>query len=299
MMNQEEPEEEAGTGPAPVPAPPKFLDKLLSELEREGPLPPVREANPAPRMIPPAPPMARSVDDEERPRKNTLLVVALSAALVINVALVVMMFTVLRDRSAEQPAVAAYADKTGITVPGSDKASTGILREEGGDAQAREVAPAFEDTLPEDAVATPPPAVVMPLAISKLALCREIRGYGEYDPIPDGPLFPHHVPQMQAYIEMAHPKPEPREDGRYIYYLTVATRLYPSGDPFAEPLIDKAVSLVVNGTSPREDFHSAQPLQVNRRVGPGEYTLLVRVTDQISGETARAETRFRVQGGQP
>lgn len=261
--------------------PPKFLDQLLAEMEQDG-------------SAGVAPPVVRSVKNR-RKDKNTLLIVALAAALLVNLALVLMMFTVLRDRSAEQPAEEA------------DVTSQPANEREGGRSVTTETA---SGRLPKEAGVGSPatiqstaeasmPAIPMPFGIAKLELCREVRGFAEYDLIPDIPLLPHHVAQIQAYIEVAHPRPEPREDGRYVYYMTVATRLYPAGDPFAEPLIDKAVSLVENGNSPRDDFHAVQPLQVNRRVGPGLYTLLVRVTDQISGETVRKETTFRVHAPQP
>jgi hypothetical protein len=296
VTNYDEPEREPGGGPMPMPEPPKFLDKLLSEMEQGGELAPGSREEPPPRAFAPPPPLEARRAQGETPRRNTLLVVALVAALLVNLALVFMMFTVLRDRSAERPVVVediAGREATGDTSSIVESRETELVPDDEVPLDEGVLTPAeapVEEFLPE---------VIVPFGISKLALCREIRGFAEYDPIPDAPLLPHHVPQIQAYIEVANPRPEPREDGRYVYYLSVATRLYPTGDPFADPLIDKVISLVVNGTSPREDFHAAQPLQVSRRVGPGDYTLLVRVTDQISGETARQETGLRVQASQP
>ena len=128
------------------------------------------------------------------------------------------------------------------------------------------------------------------LDISKLVLCRSVSDFGIYDPIPDTRITARHLPHMQAYIEIDHPEPEPRTDERYVYRLTKDVKLYETRVGPAEPVLDTAVSLVVGGFSPRRDFHSAQTLQPTRRVAPGDYTLLVRVTDQVSGRTASRET---------
>lgn len=295
MMNIEEPDQGSGGSPPLMPEPPKFLDNLLREMEREGSLPDGATRN-SPGVPDKSEPIMARIAGRGKLRKSRLLITVLLAAIAVNIVLIIMMVSVLKGR------------------PSSEVADTSPVTDEAPEAKVEElprkpgVIPA--PGKPQESAATeldqrvvveaePPPAVILPLAISKLALCREVKGFGDYDLIPDDPLRPHHVPQIQAYIEIANPRPESRDDDRFVYYMTVAMRLYPSGDPFAEPLIDKAVSLVVNGTSPREDFHAAQPLQVNRRVGPGDYTLLVRVTDQISGETARMETRFRVHASQP
>ncbi len=137
-----------------------------------------------------------------------------------------------------------------------------------------------------------PSALPGMLHIPKLVLSREVSGFGDYQPIPDIPLKPHHFSYMHAYVEIAHPKPEQRDDGRHIYHLTKAMKLYRSDIGPTEPVMDTARSLVVGGMSPRQDFYSSQALQASRRIVPGEYTLVVSVTDQVSGETAREETTF-------
>ena len=132
------------------------------------------------------------------------------------------------------------------------------------------------------------------LAIPKLVLSRSVNGFGQYEPIPDIPLTARHVPYIQAYIEMANPHPEVRDDDRFIYYMTQHTRLYRTDIGPSEPLLDTSVSLVIGGLSPRSDFHSVTTLTPTRRVQPGEHTLEIQITDQVSGQQASRRTTFTV-----
>ncbi len=140
------------------------------------------------------------------------------------------------------------------------------------------------------------PSAADALHIRKLVLCRSVSGFGHYEPIPNMPLRPNHFPHIQAYIEIAHPKPEQRKDGRYVYRMTKTMKVYRSDIGPTEPVMDTALSLVVGGYSPRRDFHSAQPLQTSRRIQPGEYILVVSITDQISGETITEDISFLIHG---
>jgi hypothetical protein len=145
----------------------------------------------------------------------------------------------------------------------------------------------------------PPPREVPTrvLEIPKLVLCRSVREFGHYEPLPDAPLLPRHLPLIVAYAEIANPHPQPRDDERYVYYMTQSMKLYRTDVGPSEPLLDTTVSLVVGGASPRRDFHSEQPLHTARPVFAGEHTLVVRVFDQVSGQTATREITFEIEDG--
>lgn len=133
-----------------------------------------------------------------------------------------------------------------------------------------------------------------PFTISKLVLARSVTGFGLYESIPDTPLRARHVPFIQVYVEMENPQAEIRHDNRYVYQFSKAIRLFRTEIGPSEPLMDSAVSLVVSGLSPRRDFHASQALQTSRRLSPGEYTLMVRLTDNVSGQYATRETTFTI-----
>jgi hypothetical protein len=138
------------------------------------------------------------------------------------------------------------------------------------------------------------PMVEPVLRIAKLELCRSVSGFGSYERIPAEGLLPRHLAHIQAYVEILNPKAQRHEDGRYNYFLTKSMKLYHNRIGPSEPLMDTAVSLAMGGFSPRHDFHATHPLQASGRIFPGDYTLVVRITDQISGEIAVAETGFTI-----
>ncbi len=154
------------------------------------------------------------------------------------------------------------------------------------------------DIAPAPVVAPEPereaPPATETVAINKLVLCRNVGGFGQYEPIPDIPLTARHIPYIQAYVELIGARPEPREDQRYIYYLTKHTRLYRTDIGPGEPLMDTSVSHVISGLSPRRDFHTVQVLAPTRRVNPGKHTLEIVITDQVSGQRSSRSTTFMV-----
>lgn len=313
-----------------APEPPKFLDKILENLappdstrlppktgvphEKLPPktgipavMVPQRTVHPAPEPMPPSPerdtrPLNARIPEASPPPpqrglpaastpKRSLATIGLIAVTALNLTLVIIVVLLYRDRlSGEAQAHTARTTPQLVALPLVDQIS---------DVPQQSVRTSPTTAVAESAerpriTGNIPPRNVGPgvLEIPKLVLCRGVTGFANYDPIPDAPLKPHHLPHIQAYVEIAHPKPEQRNDGRHIYYMTKSMKLYRSDIGPTEPVMDTALSLVVGGMSPRRDFFSAQPLQALRRVEPGEYTLLVRITDQISGESTSEETTF-------
>lgn len=230
------------------------------------------------------------------PRKRSPLMVGLMLVILLNLVLVVFIMLMFRERSAQQQVAPPQPPVTRVTEPPPSTAPPAPDT-------IFEKTPAEEDYLivePEPETPTPrmveQPAAGDVLHIQKLVLCRSVSGFGHYEPIPNIPLRPNHYPHIQAYVEIAHPKPERRDDGRYVYRMTKTMKVYRSDIGPTEPVMDTALSLVMGGYSRRSDFHSAQALQTSRRIEPGEYVLVVGITDQISGETTTEEIAFLIHG---
>ncbi len=136
-------------------------------------------------------------------------------------------------------------------------------------------------------------------AIPRIELVRHVSGFGQFDRLPDIPILPRHVPHIYVYTELVNPRPETRTDERKVYQLTKRIVLYREDIGRSEPLMDTSVSLIERGLSPRRDFYSSYPLQPTRRIDPGEYRVWVRLTDQVSGQTAEKETTFTVHPPPP
>lgn len=300
-----------------MPAPPRILDQILQDIRP--PTPPPEPPPPAPAILPPrarpnfsaapsiapaepvasAPAPAAPPAGIEPPRRSGLLVAGLLVVLLLNLLLAaVIMVNLYRDQGddmiaarpitpapdATEPAAAPVPDIAPAAAPDPMELIDDILA-------TMEEQPERE---PPEPASPQTAAMDRPLSIAKLVLCRNVSGFGNYDPIPETNIRPRHIPYIQAYVEIAHPKPEPRDDGRHVYYMTQHTKLYRADVGPTQPLMDTSVSLVTGGMSPRQDFHATQHLQAPRTVPPGRYTLLVRVTDQISGESAVEETSFVV-----
>ncbi len=227
------------------------------------------------------------------PRKRSFALAAVTAVMILNILLVILIVFLFQDRQTMRTASVTPGPPTDIDRPAPVEEIVAAP-----DAPPDSVPVDERSVEEEERLERPHPDTAQRevLHIPKLVLCRDVSGFAEYIPIPDMPLTAHHVPHIQAYVEIANPKPEEREDGRHIYYMTKSMRLYHSDIGPSEPLMDTAVSLVVNGLSPRRDFYSAHPLQASRRIEPGEYTLAVRITDQVSGESVTEEATFFVLG---
>ncbi len=141
---------------------------------------------------------------------------------------------------------------------------------------------------PEQPAAPSPTTFTIP----KLELIRGISGFGQYDRLPDAPLRPRHLPHIQAYVEMTNLTPEPREDGRFNYYVSMRVKMYRADIGPSEPLMDTTISHVFRGYSPRRDFHLTHALQSSRPIRSGEHVVAVRVVDQITRSVAQEQTSF-------
>lgn len=131
------------------------------------------------------------------------------------------------------------------------------------------------------------------LELPKLVLCRSVIGFSRYEAFTDQTLKARHLPLIQAYVEIANPKAEVRDDGRHVYRLSEQIRLFRNNTP-SMPIMDTTVSLTEVTMGSKHDFFAAQYLRPSRAAEPGDYTLEVRVTDQVSGQVVSAKAPLRI-----
>jgi hypothetical protein len=133
------------------------------------------------------------------------------------------------------------------------------------------------------------------LAISKLALCRRVAGFGKYEKYLGSEFPAGSLPLILVYAEVAHAKPLSQTDGRFLITVTVEMTLLDDAtggeiwrqDP--APLTDECASQ-------RSDFHIAQDLRLPNTVSPGKYRLRVKITDQSNGAVAVASVPLTISG---
>lgn len=124
------------------------------------------------------------------------------------------------------------------------------------------------------------------LEAKRVLLCRNVTGFGRYEPVVEESIRSRHLPLVQVYVEFTGARPEIREDGRYIYRLSQGLRLRRVNRAEEPALIDTAISLTELSLSPRHDFFSAQYLRPEKPVPPGDYVVEIELTDQVTGARA-------------
>lgn len=256
-----------------VDKPPVPSDPATSDQEPE---PVVAGTKPPLPEVPPR-------DDAKSNRSTQWALIGTALLIFFNIALIAFIAFILfgRDQSPPPPtSEAPRVARPASTRPAAPAPSPGIRQQP--DAPTRTEEPI------EGAVPPSPPTFTVP----KLELIRGISGFGQYDRLPDAPLRPRHLPHIQTYVEMAHLVPEPRDDDRYNYYVSMRVKMYRADVGPSEPLMDTTVSHVFRGYSPRRDFYLTHALQSSRRIQPGEHIVAVRVIDQISRSVAQEQTSF-------
>jgi hypothetical protein len=275
------------------PEPPRFLDNLLGELQQPPrAVPPELGNTPPKKSVMGAPDRPVFTLDEEprspRLRRWVTLIVVFNLIIITVVAYLARDWFSNTPSTDDLPVLEAELD---LSVIGDMLKPAATLPE----------APATVDTsvestaAPANRTSPPQPVSIDPvMRIGKLVLCRAVSDFGIYEPVPDIPLEPKHLPFMTAYVEIEQAKPRRGASGRYTYEIKHAIKLYNMAFGPSEPLMDTAISELFTSQSERRDLHITQRLQASRRIFPGDYRLVVTVTDQVSGEMASTDTRFTI-----
>lgn len=120
--------------------------------------------------------------------------------------------------------------------------------------------------------------------ISKLTLCRDIGGFGIYDPFTTAQFSRRSMPLIQVYAELAHFAPQ-MEDTRYVMRFSEELALLNANDD-SEVWKQHPVMSTDTSRSRKRDFYLAHYLRIPRSVEPGKYKVRVTIIDQTSGAKA-------------
>lgn len=132
-----------------------------------------------------------------------------------------------------------------------------------------------------------------PLEIRELVLCREVSGYGIYEPF-DRHIFLAGEPQrLIVYVELDHFHAEPTGDDQYEVKLQQQIVLYNEADGLAVWRHDP-VHITDVSRNRRRDFFVVQLVTLPARLNVGNYRLKVRVTDEHGGSIDETTTRIQL-----
>lgn len=132
-----------------------------------------------------------------------------------------------------------------------------------------------------------------PVEIRKLALCREVSGYGIYEAFERHTFLAGQRQRLILYVELDHFHTEPTSDGRYEVKLQQQVVLYNESDGLAVWRQDP-VSITDVSRNRRRDFFVVQLITLPQRLNVGNYRLKVRVSDEHSGSVDEITTRIRL-----
>ncbi len=272
----------------PIPAPPKLLDVMAGELA-----PPEPKIERPPLRRPVAKSAADTIVSEPAPKPTSKRrgsrVAGVLAVLVVLAAAAIAAYYFRGE-----PIQAWIEAKTGVHVP--------LLRPPAGPVQA---APRFTASgaalqprisVPPppagsyDDFGAPPPAPppaeesTNGLAITKLALCMRVNGFGRYEPFGEGDFKAGSLPLILVYAELTGFVTKQEADTRFVVKLTEEMTL---ADPATNADIwhGDPISLTDVSQSRKVDLFQAQYLPLPNNMPAGRYSLRVKITDQNSGMT--------------
>lgn len=133
------------------------------------------------------------------------------------------------------------------------------------------------------------------LRIPRLAVCREVIGYGQYEPI-DPPRFPAGVSsEFVAYCEVRDFVRERQEDGMYETRFEMRTRVL---DAAGNTVLDiRDTDIVDRCRQPRQDCFIPRLVRLPASLSPGEYVVKITLVDKLGQKVAENRAAFRLSAG--
>ena len=131
-----------------------------------------------------------------------------------------------------------------------------------------------------------------PMAVSTVALCRTVSGFGRYEEFPERAFSIEAVPLILVYAELAYCKPE-FSDGRYVIRLSQQLSLL---DEAGQKTIwkDQPAPLTDIALTRKHDFFVSQYLRLPTTTVAGKYQVQITLKDETSGATVSASTPLTI-----
>lgn len=132
-----------------------------------------------------------------------------------------------------------------------------------------------------------------PIRIRVLALCRRVRGFGDYDPFENNTFIAGRPNAMVLYVEVDRFTVHERTDGMNEVSLVQEVVLYTDPGGTAVWRQD-AVGIVDESRNRRRDFFVTQLIRLPQTLGVGKYFLKVTVTDQHSKTVDEKQAELQI-----
>ncbi|MBU0638508.1 MAG: hypothetical protein KKB50_06550 [Planctomycetes bacterium] len=133
------------------------------------------------------------------------------------------------------------------------------------------------------------------LSIPTIAICREVRGFGQYEPI-DPPRFLAGMPgEFVVYCEVRDFAAEQANDGLYYTRFDMRTTLLTAaGDTVLEI---KDTDIIDRCRNRRQDCFIPRLVRLPASLSPGEYVVKITLVDKVGEKVAESRAALRVAAG--
>lgn len=135
------------------------------------------------------------------------------------------------------------------------------------------------------------------MGIAQALLCRQVNGFGMYDPFAKNEFRLGEMPKALVYTELDNFKARRQGDGQYAVKLIQELSLYRAGAVERGPVwSEQPVQIVDLSRNRRRDFFLVQFLRLPETLDAGEYELQVKVSDLADGSSAVSKIPVRLLG---
>ena len=131
------------------------------------------------------------------------------------------------------------------------------------------------------------------LAIPTLVLCREVRGFGQYQPMEPARFASGTAAEFVVYLEVRDFASRKRDDGWYHTQFDLKTTVLSHGGDVVLELDDPAI--VDRCRNKRTDCFIPRLVRLPATLSPGEYTVKVTLADRLADKVCESRGTFRVE----
>jgi hypothetical protein len=133
------------------------------------------------------------------------------------------------------------------------------------------------------------------LGISRLVICREVRGFGQYQPI-EPPVFPAGAAaEFVLYCEVRDFQSQAQADGQFVSRFSLKTLILNRAGDVVNQVSDP--ELTDRCRNRRRDCFIPRLVRLPATLSPGEYVAKVSLADKLGGQVAEQRVAFRVAAG--
>lgn len=133
------------------------------------------------------------------------------------------------------------------------------------------------------------------VAISQAILCKQVNGFGNYEPFPKNEFRIDEMPRILVYTELDNFKSRPQAETQYAVKLVQELSLFKVGGRERGPVwSEQPVQVTDVARNPRRDFFLVQVLRLPEKLEAGDYELQVKVSDLADGGLSITRVPVRI-----